>query len=127
MRSIGHGYARTEKFNTLMNIPKPVTVNNYNKIVSKIIDVANFVDVVYQRYLDKEIRVCHALSKPNGNPFMKPKEKRKTARSKVRGAVLQMPQLIDYKIMQAYLFVKLFGPEKYEINFFSFLVSFCFK
>ena len=110
MRSLGHGYTGTEKFNTLMNIPKPVTVNNYNKIVSKITDVANFVDVVYQRYLDKEIRVCRALSKPSGNPFTKPKEKRKRGRSKVRGA---MPQLIDYKIMQAYLFVNLFGPEKY--------------
>ena len=46
MRSLGHGYAGTEKFNTLMNIPKPMTVNNYNKTVSKIIDVVNFVDVV---------------------------------------------------------------------------------
>ena len=50
MRSLGHGYARTEKFNTLMSIPKPITVNNYNKTVSKIIDVVNFVDVAYQRY-----------------------------------------------------------------------------
>ena len=50
------GYAITwpwlcyEKLNTLMNISKPVTVNNYKKTVSKIIDVVNFVDVVYQRY-----------------------------------------------------------------------------
>ena len=50
MQSLGHGYAGTEKFNTLINIPKPMTVNNYNKTVSKIIDVVNFEDVVYQRY-----------------------------------------------------------------------------
>ena len=41
---LGHGYAGTEKFNT------PMTVNNYNIAVSKIIDVVNFVDVVYQMY-----------------------------------------------------------------------------
>ena len=50
MQSLGHGYAGTEKFHTLMNIPKPMTVNNYSKTVSKIIDVVNFEDVVYQRY-----------------------------------------------------------------------------
>ena len=43
MQSLGHGNAGTEKFNTLMNIPKPMTVNNYNITVSKIIDVVNFV------------------------------------------------------------------------------------
>ena len=47
---LGHGYAGTEKFNTLVNISKPITVNNYNIAVSKIIDVVNFVDVVYQMY-----------------------------------------------------------------------------
>ena len=31
-----------------MNISKPVTVKNYNKTVSKIIDAVNVVDVVYQ-------------------------------------------------------------------------------
>ena len=36
MRSLGYGYAGIEKFNTLMNIPKPVTVKNYNKTVSRI-------------------------------------------------------------------------------------------
>ena len=50
MRSLGHGYAGREKFNTLMNIPEPVTVKNYNETVSKIIDAVNVVDVVYQRY-----------------------------------------------------------------------------
>ena len=55
LQSLDHGYAGTEKHNTLMNIPKPITVNNYNKIVSKIIDVViDVVDVVYQRYWDKK-------------------------------------------------------------------------
>ena len=30
------GYASIEKFNTLMIIPKPMTVKNYNKTVSRI-------------------------------------------------------------------------------------------
>ena len=35
-RSLGHGYAGNEKFNTLMNIPKPMTVKSYNQTVSRI-------------------------------------------------------------------------------------------
>ena len=41
-----------------MNISKPVTVKNYNKTVSKIIDAENVVDVVYQGAEIKKIRVC---------------------------------------------------------------------
>ena len=33
MPSLSHGYAGIERFNTLMNIPKPMTVKNYNKTV----------------------------------------------------------------------------------------------
>ena len=36
MRSLGHGYAGIEKFNTLTNIPKPMAVKNYNKTVFRI-------------------------------------------------------------------------------------------
>ena len=36
LRSLGHGYAGNEKFNTLMNIPKPMTVKSYNQTVSRI-------------------------------------------------------------------------------------------
>ena len=50
MRSLDHDAMLELKKNTLMNIPKPMTVKNYNKTVSKIIDVVNVVDVVYQRY-----------------------------------------------------------------------------
>ena len=85
MQSLGHGYAGTEKFNTLINILKPMTTNNYNKTVSKILDVASFLDVAYQKYCDKKIRVCWVLSKTCGNLVMKPKEKRKRTMLKVRG------------------------------------------
>ena len=50
MRSLDHGYAGFEKSNTLMNIPKPLTVKSYNKTVAKIIDVVNVEDVVYLKY-----------------------------------------------------------------------------
>ena len=36
MRSLGYGYAGFEKFNTPMNIPKPMTVKNYDKTVTRI-------------------------------------------------------------------------------------------
>ena len=85
MQSLGQGYAGTEKFNTLINILKPMTTNNYNKTVSKILDVASFLDVAYQKYCDKKIRVCWVLSKTCGNLVMKPKEKRKRTMLKVRG------------------------------------------
>ena len=41
-----------------MNISKPVTVKNYKKTVSKIIDAVNVVDVVYQGVEIKKIGVC---------------------------------------------------------------------
>ena len=41
-------------------------------------------------------KLCRGLSKTNGNPVTKPKERRKRTRPKVR----QMPQLIDCNVMQ---------------------------
>ena len=58
MRSFGRCYAETDKFNTLIKIPKTMAGNNYYKKVSKIIDRVNFADVVYQRYSNKKIREC---------------------------------------------------------------------
>ena len=127
MRSLGHGYAGTEKFNTLMNIPKPMTINIYNKTVSKISDVANFVDVVYQRYWDKKIRVCWVLSKTCGNPVTKPKEKRKRTRLKVRGVSYRCHKWSTAKLCRCSYSSNCWELEKYEIKFFSFLVSCCFK
>ena len=37
MRACGRGYAGLEKFVSLMNLPKPTTSNNYDKIVTKLI------------------------------------------------------------------------------------------
>ena len=34
MRECGQGYAGLEKLTALMNLPKPMTVNNYDKIVN---------------------------------------------------------------------------------------------
>ena len=55
MRSLGHGYAGIEKFNTLMNIPKPITVKNYNKIAAKIIDIVKIIAEVNMNDATKEI------------------------------------------------------------------------
>ena len=34
MRACGQGYAGLETFTSLMNMPKPITANNYDKIVN---------------------------------------------------------------------------------------------
>ena len=36
MRVLGHGHSGIEKFTSLMNMPKPMTQNNYDKIILKI-------------------------------------------------------------------------------------------
>ena len=36
MRTLGHGHSGMEKFMSLMNMPKPMTQNNYDKLVNKI-------------------------------------------------------------------------------------------
>ena len=33
MRACGQGFSGLEKFSSLMNIPKPMTKNNYNKLI----------------------------------------------------------------------------------------------
>ena len=33
MRAYGQGFSRLENFTSLMNIPKPITKNNYNKLI----------------------------------------------------------------------------------------------
>ena len=37
MRACGQGYASLEKFLSLMNLPKPMTSNNYDKIVDRLV------------------------------------------------------------------------------------------
>ena len=59
--SIGHGYAGIQKFNTLMNIPKRMTVKTITKKFKKMIDAVNIIDfIVYQKYWDNKIRVYRA-------------------------------------------------------------------
>lgn len=55
MQSLVYGYAGTEKFNALINIPKSMTVKNCNKIVSEIIDVVNVIAEETMNYAAKEI------------------------------------------------------------------------
>ena len=62
--SVGHGHARIQKFNTLMNIPKEKSdCKNYYKKVEKTIDAVHVVD----QYWDNKITVCRALWKTSGN------------------------------------------------------------
>ena len=94
------GYAITwlwlyyKKFNTLMNIPKSMTVNNYNRTVWKIIDVVNFVMLFIKGIkIKKKFKSCVGDYQ---KLTTKPKERRKRTRPKVR----EMPQLIDCNVMQ---------------------------
>ena len=43
MRSIGHGHSGIEKFSSLMNMPKPMAVSTYNKIVDKVAAAASVI------------------------------------------------------------------------------------
>ena len=43
IRACGQGHAGVEKFTTLMDMPKPMTKNNYNKIVKKLVTVTETV------------------------------------------------------------------------------------
>ena len=40
MRAYGQGYAGLEKLTALMNLPKPMSANNYDKIVNRLNVVA---------------------------------------------------------------------------------------
>ena len=43
MRVLGHGHSGIDKFTSLMNMPKPMTQNNYDKIAAKILNVTKAV------------------------------------------------------------------------------------
>ena len=43
MRVLGHGHSSIEKFTSLMNMPKPMTQNNYDKVVTKIANITKIV------------------------------------------------------------------------------------
>ena len=43
MKTCSQGYDRLKKFVFLMNLPKPMTVNNYDKIVGKLVNVTKAI------------------------------------------------------------------------------------
>ena len=49
MRAIGQGYPGLETFTSLMNLPKPVTANNHDKIINKLVKTTKaVVDITMQ-------------------------------------------------------------------------------
>jgi len=56
MRACGQGFSGLETFTSLMNLPKPMTANNYNNIVEKLTTAGK--DVAKTTMLDasKELR-----------------------------------------------------------------------
>ena len=56
MRSCGQGFSGIEKFTSLMNMPKPMTRNNYDKIVKKFVKVSEKVANETMNDAVKELR-----------------------------------------------------------------------
>ena len=49
MRAIGQGYSGLETFTSLMNLPKLVTVNNYDKIINRLVKTTKaLADIIMQ-------------------------------------------------------------------------------
>ena len=49
MRTIGQGYSGLEIFTSLMNLPKLVTVNNYDKIINRLVKTTKaLADIIMQ-------------------------------------------------------------------------------
>ena len=56
MRACGQGYAGLEKFVSLMNLPKPMTSNSYEKIINKLIVATKDVAETTMQDACKELR-----------------------------------------------------------------------
>ena len=56
MRAIGHGYSGLETFTSLMNLPKSVTANNYDKIINKLVKTSKAVAVIKMQDECEELR-----------------------------------------------------------------------
>ena len=63
MRACGHGYADLEKLTTLMNLPTPMTANNYDKIVNQLNVVAK--EVVNETIRDASKDLISRSKDPN--------------------------------------------------------------
>ena len=54
MRAIGQGYAGLESLTSLMNLPKPVTANNYDKLIYRLVKTTKVVaDITMQDTCEK--------------------------------------------------------------------------
>ena len=57
MRAIGQGYSGLETFTSLMNLPKPVTANNYDKIINRLVKITKAVADITMQDACEELRV----------------------------------------------------------------------
>ena len=57
MRAIGQGYSGLETFTPLMNLPKTVTANNYDKIISRLVKITKAVADITMQDACEELRV----------------------------------------------------------------------
>ena len=57
MRAIGQGYAGLETLTSLMNLPKPVTANNYDKLIYRLVKTTKAVADITMQDTCEELRV----------------------------------------------------------------------
>ena len=57
MRVFGHGHSGIEKFTHLMNLPKPMTKNNYDKIINKVTAVTKEIGEQTMSDAAKDLKV----------------------------------------------------------------------
>ena len=62
MRACGQGHAGVEKFTTLMDMPKPMTKNNYNKVVKKLVTATETVAKETMSDAIEELRSASSVS-----------------------------------------------------------------
>ena len=67
MRALEHGHSGIEKFTSLMNRPKPMTQNNYDKVVDKIVDATKLVAEETMNDAANYLREMHADANRDSN------------------------------------------------------------
>ena len=65
MRSFGQGYTSIGKFNALMNIPPPITKNDFETLVNKIASLTK--DVTEQTMRDAAIELHNNTANTNNS------------------------------------------------------------
>ena len=63
MRAVGQGYSGLKNFTSLMNLPKPVTANNHDKIINKLVKAIMAVAETTMQDACEELRAdsSHAI------------------------------------------------------------------